>query len=43
MLKEDNFCGGSEYIVSEYEEYRDLKQGNLDNLMKTWYNLPTAN
>ena len=42
LLKSDEFCGGSETFVADYESTRESKQRILDEKMALWYTLPTS-
>ena len=42
LLKDDEFCGGSAYISSEFKSVRQSKQDKLDKILTTWYTLPTS-
>ena len=42
LLKGSQYTGGSDYIVERYQTLLSEKQGRLDAILKTWYQLPTA-
>ena len=40
LMKHEHHEGGADFITTQYESYRALKQSLLDKNLETWYELP---